>query len=109
MAPMAGHRPRPHPALPEAPASVNCHITIAGRQVQLTPAETPTKPACWRAWQAVLAQYPVQAPASTQGQPRQGDTPQCPQHGALKQSKKGKGWYCPNRLDDDTWCPCKGT
>ena len=58
--------------------------------------------------QAVLAQYPV--PASPQGQPSQGPdaTPQCPTHGALKRSTKGKGWYCPHKLDDDTWCPSKG-
>jgi hypothetical protein len=43
-----------------------------------------------------------QAPA-----PPTDDTPLCPTHGALKKSTKGKGWYCPHKLDDDTWCKAK--
>ena len=27
-------------------------------------------------------------------------TPQCPKHGAMKPSTKGKGWYCPHKLAD---------
>ena len=44
------------------------------------------------------------APAQT---PPVDAIPQCLTHGALKKSTKGKGWYCPHRLDDDTWCPSK--
>ena len=36
------------------------------------------------------------------------DTPQCPKHGAMKPSTKGKGWYCPHKLADGSWCPSKG-
>ena len=35
------------------------------------------------------------------------DTPQCPKHGAMKRSTKGKGWYCPHKRADGSWC--KGT
>jgi hypothetical protein len=30
--------------------------------------------------------------------------PQCPTHGAMKPSTKGKGWYCPAKLADGSWC-----
>ena len=35
------------------------------------------------------------------------DTPQCPTHGAMKRSAKGKGWYCPHKLADGSWCKSK--
>ena len=35
------------------------------------------------------------------------DTPQCPKHGVLKPSTKGKGWYCPHKLADGSWCKGK--
>ena len=54
--------------------------------------------------QAVLAQHPAQAPSTPQGQDA---TPQCKAHGAMKPSSKGKGWYCPAKNDDDTWCKSK--
>jgi len=28
------------------------------------------------------------------------ETPQCPTHGPMKPSTKGKGWYCPTKLAD---------
>jgi hypothetical protein len=31
-------------------------------------------------------------------------TPQCPTHGPMKPSTKGKGWYCPVKLPDGSWC-----
>jgi len=34
-------------------------------------------------------------------------TPQCPKHGAMKPSTKGKGWYCPHKLADGSWCKGK--
>jgi hypothetical protein len=34
-------------------------------------------------------------------------TPLCPTHGAMKPSTKGTGYYCPHKLDDDTWCTWK--
>ena len=47
------------------------------------------------------AQTP-QAPAQEKREPA--EVPQCPQHGAKKPSTKGKGWYCPHKLADGTWC-----
>jgi hypothetical protein len=35
------------------------------------------------------------------------DVPQCPEHGAMKKSTRGKGYYCPARLGDETWCKSK--
>ena len=35
------------------------------------------------------------------------DTPQCPKHGAMTPSTKGKGWYCPHKLADGSWCKGK--
>jgi hypothetical protein len=47
--------------------------------------------------EAVLARFPLPAkPADT--------TPQCPSHGPMKPSTKGKGWYCPAKLADGSWC-----
>jgi hypothetical protein len=34
-------------------------------------------------------------------------TPQCLTHGAMQPSTKGKGWYCPHKLEDDAWCKGK--
>jgi hypothetical protein len=54
--------------LPEAPASVNCHLTIAGRQVQLTLRDTDESRLLARL-EAVLARFPLpEAPAASQGQ-----------------------------------------
>ena len=105
--PPAPASPAVPPGLPEAPASVNVRLTIDGRDCQLTLRDSDEGRLLERLC-AVLAQYP--APASPQGQPTQGpgDTPQCPTHGPMKPSRKGQGWYCPHKLDDDTWCKSKG-
>ena len=102
---------QPAPALPEAPASVNCHITVAGRQVQLTLRDTDEVRLLARL-EEVLQRYP--APASPSfahvGRPTPPPAdaaPQCPQHGTLKASTKGKGWYCPHKNADGTWCATK--
>ena len=34
-------------------------------------------------------------------------TPICPTHGAMKASTKGKGWYCPTKNADGSWCKGK--
>jgi len=46
------------PALPEAPASVNCHITLEGRQVQVTLCDTD-ETRLLEHLGALLRQYPV--------------------------------------------------
>ena len=87
--------------LPEAPASVNVRVTIGGREVQWTLRDTDESRLAARL-EALLARYPAPQPASPQGQDA---TPQCPEHGALRQGKRG--WFCPTKLDDDTWCKSK--
>jgi hypothetical protein len=102
------------PALPEAPASVNVRVTIAGRECQLTLRDTDE----WHLLQRleeVLQRFPQTAtppasPAPSQPQPPAQPTdqaPQCPTHGAMKPSSKGKGWYCPHKNQDGTWCASK--
>ena len=89
----------PTAPLPEAPASVNVHLELAGRQVQLTLRDSDEGRLLARL-AAVLAQFPL--PATPQA-----TTPQCPVHGAMKPSTKGKGWYCPIKLADGSWCKGK--
>ena len=109
------------PPLPEAPASVNCHITIAGRQVQLTLRDSDEARLLERL-AVVLAQFPVpqptpQASSQPQGQgqlsPPQHNalamhhkvTGVCPVHNvAMKQTTKdGRSWWS-HRLPDGQWC-----
>ena len=82
--------------LPEAPASVNVRLDLGGREVQLTLRDSDEGHLLKRL-EAVLARFPV---ATKPTDP----TPQCPTHGAMKPSTKGKGWYCPVKMADGTWC-----
>ena len=98
------------PPLPEAPASCNVSVTIGGHKVQVTLRDSDEHRMLDRL-AVVLQQFPVPPPASpqapTQGQ-GEGNTPQCPTHGALSRSTKGKGWYCPRQNEDGSWCKSKG-
>ena len=90
----------PASPLPEAPASVNVHLELAGRQVQLTLRDSDEGRLLQRL-EAVLKQFPLVVKSA-------GDTtPQCPTHGPMKPSTKGKGWYCPTKLADGSWCKGK--
>src|SRR5262245_10154435 len=103
------------PALPEAPASVNCHITLEGRPVQVTLRDTDETRLLTRL-AALLRQYPIaqppaQPPAHNAPQPTQ--PPVCQWHGAMRESSKAKGtWYCPAKMADGSYCkerwPAKG-
>jgi hypothetical protein len=87
--------------LPDAPASVNVRVTIQGRECQITLRDTDEGRLLARL-ETLLQRYPapVQAPpAATE------DGPRCPDHGKMKQGKRG--WYCPRKLDDGTWCTYK--
>jgi hypothetical protein len=85
--------------LPEAPASVNVRLTIEGRECQLTLRDHDEARLLERL-HAVLAQYPLAQPPSP---PPQGEAlPRCPEHGFLRKGKRG--WYCPTKLADGSYC-----
>jgi hypothetical protein len=88
--------------LPEAPASINVHITLAGRDCQLTLRDTDETRLLTRL-ETVLARFPVAAPALVQT-PTMGQAPVCQWHGAMKPSTKGKGFFCPAKMADGTYC-----
>ena len=92
----------PTAALPEAPASVNVHLTIGGRQVQLTLRDADEARVLARL-ETILQRFPTPAPSG----PAADTTPQCPTHGPMKPSTKGTGWYCAHKLPNGTWCPEK--
>lgn len=102
----------------EAPASVNCHIMIEGRQVQLTLRDTDEGRLLQRL-QAVLAQYPLpQASSQSPGQPTAQQhnaaamhrpvSGVCPVHSvAMKlNDKNGRQWY--SHYDEAAGRWCKG-
>jgi hypothetical protein len=95
----------PSTPLPEVPAIMSTTITIDGRRVEVKLCDTDDTRLLVRL-QAILAQYPsAPASATPQTPPVTVDTtPQCPTHGLMKPSTKGKGWYCPTKLADGSWC-----
>jgi hypothetical protein len=99
--------PPPAPGT-EAPASVNCHITLEGRQVQLTLRDTDEARLLGRLAQ-ILRQYPLETlvQASTSTTLPQA-TPLCLYYGAMKESTKAKGtWYCPAKMADGSYCKAR--
>jgi hypothetical protein len=95
-------------ALPEAPASVNCHITVAGRQVQLTLRDTDEARLLARL-EEVLQRYPVpQPPASREPQAQAPEEQRwCPKHGDKMQinHKDGRSWW--SHRHEGSWCKGK--
>ena len=102
-----GLTPAP-PALPEAPASVNVHITIAGRQVQLTLRDADEGRLLQRL-QAVLQQYPAPAkPPASQAPQGEADGYCAIHETAMKLNvRDGHSWFS-HRRDDGSWCKGKG-
>lgn len=98
----AAHEPAPAQSdtpmapLPEAPVSITLKATLRGHEVLVT----------LRGVDFASVKMQVEE-ASTWLQAHGGHTaettPQCPKHGAMKPSTKGKGWYCPHKLDDGSW------
>jgi hypothetical protein len=86
--------------LPEAPVSITLKATLHGHEVMVTLRGVD--------FASVKAQV---EDASTWLQAQGGQTadatPQCPTHGAMKPSTKGKGWYCPHKLANGSWCKGK--
>jgi hypothetical protein len=87
--------------LPEAPASVNVRVTIQGRECQITLRDTDEGRLLARL-ETLLQRYP--APVKAQPAAPE-DGPRCPDHGKMKQGKKG--FFCPRKLDDGSWCTYK--
>jgi len=88
------------PALPEAPASVNFHTTIAGRQIQITLRDTDETRLLARL-ETLLQRFPVveepKEPAQQEGW--------CADHNAkmkLNHGKRGSWWS--HKLPNGQWC-----
>jgi hypothetical protein len=91
----------PVPALPEAPASVNVHVTVAGRKVQVTLRDSDEQRLLARL-EALLERFLVETLVQDSATPQ---TPVCAWHGAMKESTKAKGtWYCPAKMADGSYC-----
>jgi len=90
----------PTTPLPEAPVSITLKATLHGHEVLVT----------LRGMDFASVKAQVED-ASQWLQAQSGHTadttPQCPTHGAMKPSTKGKGWYCPHKLADGSWCKGK--
>ena len=84
-------------ALPEAPASVNCHVTIAWRQVQVTLRDTNETRLLARL-EALLTRFPVEAdttPVPPEGWCHKHGVQMQPQSiakGAWRSHKTAQGW-----------------
>jgi hypothetical protein len=97
--------PAPGPqTLPEAPASVNCHITLEGRQVQITLRDTNETRLLQRLT-ALLQQYPVPAPPATQGPSQGHGKGWCSKHNVQMKlhQKEGRSWFS-HRLPEGGYC-----
>jgi len=96
--------PAARDGLPEAPASANCHVTIAGRQVQVTLRDTDEGRLLTRLT-ALLAQYPVETPAASTAQPPEG---WCAVHNVQmrRNEKDGRSWYS-HQAPEGGWCKGK--
>jgi hypothetical protein len=110
--PAAESTPEVHPVstspLPEAPASVNVRLTIAGRDCQLTLRGVSEDEVLARL-EAVLQRYPVSTPP-TSPTPRAEPEPEkhyCPRHGTEMQlnHKDGRSWH--SHKTDQGWCQGK--
>lgn len=93
-----------HSNLPEAPASVNCHVTIAGRQVQVTLRDTDETRLLTRLT-ALLALYPVEQ-AATMSAPAPEGWCQVHQVQMRCNEKDGRSWYS-HKAEDGSWCKGK--
>jgi hypothetical protein len=88
-------------SLPEAPASANVHVVLAGRTVQVTLRDNDEQRLLIRL-EALLKRFPVETPGQDSATPQ---TPVCLWHGAMKESTKAKGtWYCPAKMADGSYC-----
>jgi len=91
-------QPQSTPApLPEAPVSITLKASLHGHEVLVTLRGVDfasVKAQVEQASQWLGSQAPATDPT----------TPQCPKHGVMKPSTKGKGFYCPHKLPNGSWC-----
>jgi hypothetical protein len=92
----------PSQPLPEAPASVNVRVTIAGHEAQVTLRDTDEFKLMQRL-EELLQRY--SQPAQPPSQPSE-ELPRCPDHGFLRRGKRG--FYCPVKRPDGTYCSYTG-
>ena len=96
----------PGAALPEAPASVNCHITLAGRQVQVTLRDTDEARLLGRL-EALLSRYPVAPTPETPAAPGAPGS-WCLLHGVeMTKQRNQRGSWWSHKLPDGGWCKGK--
>jgi hypothetical protein len=94
--------------LPEAPASLNCYVTIAGRQAQIT-VRGHDASALLAELETLLQRFPVEAPAltSAKGINSAETLPEgwCSHHGVQMKlnQKEGRTWYS-HKTADGSWC-----
>jgi hypothetical protein len=91
-------------ALPEAPASANVRVTIAGREVQVTLRDHDEQRLLARLG-TLLQQFPVEPASST---PQDRGAGWCHIHNVpmRKNEKQGRVWY--SHTVDGHWCKGKG-
>jgi hypothetical protein len=90
--------------LPEAPASVNCLITIEGRQVQVTLRDSDETRLLGRL-AALLKQYPLPETPQTTQRHNASQPDWCTKHGVamkLNHGKNGSTWY--SHKTPEGWC-----
>jgi hypothetical protein len=90
-------QPAPTAPLPEAPVSITLKAALHGHEVLVTLRGVD--------FASVKAQVEQASEwLGTQARATDSTAKQCPRHGAMKPSTKGKGFYCPHKLPDGSWC-----
>jgi len=91
------------PPLPEAPASVNVHLTLSGRQVQLTLRDSDESRLLVRL-EAVLQRFPGHPAEASSPSTEQGKG-WCKIHKTpmRQNTKNGRAWYS-HKFSNDQWC-----
>ena len=102
LTPVPAQETTPAPALPEAPASANVHVMLAGRQVQVTLRDTDEQRLLARL-ETLLQRFPVPEDHTkhTEQEPREG---WCYKHNVQmkhKTNEKGSWWF---HKTSEGWC-----
>jgi hypothetical protein len=92
--------PTPPPPLPEAPASCNVYVTLAGRKVQVTLRDSDEQRLLARL-DALLQRFPAAAEPEDEQEPPEG---WCRKHGVQMKLRNGEhgSWW--SHKTADSWC-----